>query len=319
MTTETTGVMDTAGLRHELYTYSGEEQFLAGVRSFIDDALAAGEIVLISVPEDRERMLREELPGTDPGVVFMDTEALGRNPARLIPAWQRWIGERTAEGRPVRGIGETDWHGRGGAEIEELRYHEWLLNLAFTGSPAWWLLCPYDTATIDPEMMRAISRCHPYTLTDDGSRPSSDYVREPFSWAELEPACDPYEEFPYARGDLAAVREKVIACAAPHGLTGDRLRETLVAVTEVAGNSIAHGGGHGTLRTWVQQGSLICEFRDAGVMSDPMIGRMAPSPRSLRGRGMWLVHQICDLVQVRSAPETGTIIRLHVTLPGVLP
>ncbi|GAA3107783.1 sensor histidine kinase [Streptosporangium carneum] len=315
MTTETTGVADAAGLRHEIYSYSGEAQFLTGVLSFIDDALAADEVVLVSVPKDRERMLRDELTGPDPSVVFMDTSALGRNPARLIPAWQRWISERAGEGRPVRGIGETDWNGRGTAEIEELRYHEWLLNLAFTGSPAWWLLCPYDTGTVDPEIIRGVSRCHPFALGDGGHRQVPGFVQEPFVWDDLEPACDPFEEFSYTRGDLAAVRDKVVACVTPYGLEGDRLRETLVAVTEVAGNSIAHGGGRGTLRTWVRQGTLVCEFRDEGVMSDPMIGRRAPDARSLHGRGMWLVHQLCDLVQIRSTPETGTIIRLHIALP----
>lgn len=315
MTTEATGVAEAAGLRHELYSYSGEAQFLTGVMSFIDDALAADEIVLVSVPEQREQMLRGELTGSDPRVVFMDTSALGRNPARLIPAWQRWISERAGEGRPVRGIGETDWNGRGVAEIAELRYHEWLLNLAFTGSPAWWLLCPYDTDTIAPETMRAISRCHPFALERGVHQEYPDFVQEPYVWDELEPACDPFEELFYGRGDLAAVREKVTACAAPYGLQGDRLRETLVAVTEVAGNSIVHGGGHGTLRTWVQRGTLVCEFRDDGVMTDPMIGRRLPASRSLHGRGMWLVHQLCDLVQVRSTPESGTIIRLHIALP----
>ncbi|GHE27680.1 anti-sigma regulatory factor [Streptosporangium violaceochromogenes] len=317
MITETAGVTEGKGLRHELYSYSGEAQFLTGVMSFIDDALAAGEIVLVSVPEQRERVLRERLTGSEPRVVFMDTSALGRNPARLIPAWQRWISERAEEGRPVRGVGETDWNGRGVAETAELRYHEWLLNLAFAASPAWWLLCPYDTDAVAPETMRAVGRCHPFVLESGTHRQSTDFIQEPFAWDELEPACDPFEELSYGRGDLAAVREKVAACAAPYGLRGDRLRETLVAVTEVAGNSIVHGGGHGTLRTWVQQGTLICEFRDGGVIADPMIGRRLPASRSLHGRGMWLVHQLCDLVQIRSTPESGTIVRLHIALPSL--
>ncbi|MDP9863293.1 MULTISPECIES: sensor histidine kinase [Streptosporangium] len=315
MTTQVTGAEGTAGLRHELYSYSGEAQFLDGALSFIEDALAADEVVLVSVPESREQILRAEPAGSDPRVVFLDVSQLGRNPARLIPAWQRWISERTEQGRPVRGIGETDWSGRGAAEIEELRYHEWLLNLAFTGSPAWWLLCPYDTDTVDPGIIRAVSRCHPFALEQGVHREHPDYVQAPFAWEELESACDPSEEFRYGRGDLAAVRDKVSACAMPHGLRGERLREALVAVTEVAGNSIAHGGGYGTLRTWVREGTLVCEFHDDGVMTDPLVGRMVPAPGPLSGRGMWLVQQLCDLVQVRSAPESGTTVRLHIVIP----
>ncbi|GAA2885916.1 sensor histidine kinase [Streptosporangium fragile] len=302
------------GLRHELYSYSGEEEFLSGALSFIHDALAADEIVLVSVPQDREQILRAEPVGSDPRVLFMDTAVLGRNPARLIPAWERWVVEHAGRGRGVRGIGETGWIGRGAAEIAEIRYHEWLLNLAFTRSPAWWLLCPYDTGTVDPEEMRKISRCHPYVMESGAHRASDAYVDEPFAWDELEKACDPSEEFPYGRGDLAAVRERVTACAVQHGLGGERLRETLVAVTEVAANSITHGGGHGTLRTWVRQGTLVCEFHDDGVIDDPMAGRRRPTPQLPGGRGLWLVHQLCDLVEIRSTPESGTTVRLHVTI-----
>jgi hypothetical protein len=30
---------------------------------------------------------------------------------------------------------------------------------------------------------------------------------------------------------------------------------------------------------------------------------------------MWLIHHVCDLVQVRSTTE-GTVVRLHVGVPG---
>ena len=38
----------------------------------------------------------------------------------------------------------------------------------------------------------------------------------------------------------------------------------MLAVNEIATNSIRHGGGRGTLRVWQERGSLICEVRDAG-------------------------------------------------------
>ncbi|GAA3423143.1 anti-sigma factor RsbA family regulatory protein [Streptosporangium nondiastaticum] len=303
-----------SGLRHELYPYSGEAQFLSGALSFIEDALAADEVVLVSVPERRERALRAALPAPDPRVVFMDTSGLGRNPARLIPAWQRWTAEWAGKGRPVRGIGEAGWEGRSAAETTELRYHEWLLNVAFTASPAWWLLCPCDTAAIGAGTLREIARCHPFMFQEGVHRGYAAYTAEPFAWDELEPAPGPFEEFSYGRGDLAAVRDVVATRAAPHGLRGERLRETLVAVTEAATNSVVHGGGHGTLRVWAWRGTFVCEFRDEGVMTDPMAGRRLPEARSLGGRGLWLIHQLCDLVQIRSAPGAGTVVRLHIDL-----
>src|SRR5947199_5675593 len=49
-------------------------------------------------------------------VTFMDTEALGGNPGRLIPAWQDWINRHSRSGE-VRGISEFPWSGRSAAQL----------------------------------------------------------------------------------------------------------------------------------------------------------------------------------------------------------
>ncbi|MYS20763.1 Anti-sigma regulatory factor (Ser/Thr protein kinase) [Streptomyces sp. DvalAA-14] len=303
-----------AGFRHEMYPHHGTDEFLTGTLSFIQDALAGQEIVLVAVSADKEQLLRAEITGAPAGVVFLDTAALGRNPGRLIPAWQDWITAQAHAGHPVRGINEAAWSGRTAAESAELRYHEWLLNRAFTGSPAWWLLCPYDTTTLDPEILRAGQRCHPLVLNAGEHTPSDVFSDEPYPHEPLGLPCDPFDELTYSSGGLAAVREKVAACAGANGLDGARLRELQVAATECAVNSIKYGGGGGTLRTWVEDATLICEFHDDGHLDDPLAGRRRPTVDQLGGRGLWLVHQLCDLVQIRTGPAAGTTIRLHTYL-----
>ncbi|MFC8448754.1 anti-sigma factor RsbA family regulatory protein [Kitasatospora sp. NPDC057223] len=314
-TTAGTDGSDSA-FRHELYPYDGDAQFLTGAMSFIQDAHAGSELVLVSVAEPKERMLRTELEGTDAaaGVSFLDVAALGRNPGRLIPAWRDWLAKHAAEGHSIRGISESPWSDRSAAESGELHYHEWLLNLAFTQSPAWWLLCPYDTAALEPTVLEAAGRCHPLLLNEGAHGPNSAFVDEPYAFAELTSPCDPYEELSYQQGGLAAVRAKITACATEHGLDGARLRELLTAASEVAANSIKYGGGRGTLRTWVEGRDLICEFHDSGHIEDPLVGRTRPTIDQVGGRGLWLVQQLCDLVQIRSTPEAGTTIRLHTAL-----
>ncbi|MGW4809072.1 anti-sigma factor RsbA family regulatory protein [Kitasatospora sp. NPDC004272] len=306
-----------SAFRHELYPYDGDAQFLDGAMSFIHDARAGSELVLVAVAEPKERMLRTELEGTDAaeGVTFLDTAALGRNPGRLIPAWRDWV-SKTAEGHPVRGISESAWSEPSAAESTEYGYHEWLLNLAFAQSPAWWLLCPYDTAALEPAAVEAARRCHPMLLSGGTHGPNGSYAQEPYAFPELAPAADHHQELPYQRGMLAAVRAHVTACAGRHGLEGTRLRELLIAVCEVAGNSIKHGGGRGVLRTWVEGADLICEFHDAGHLQDPLVGRLRPTVDQVGGRGLWLVQQLCDLVQIRSTAQAGTTVRLHTRLLG---
>ena len=304
------------GFRHEMYPYQGDGEFLSGALAFIEDAQAGRELVLVAVGESKERMLRAELEGTATAasVSFLDTSALGRNPARLIPAWQDWIAKRASDGHPVRGISESSWTDRSVAEAGELHYHEWLLNLAFATSPGWWLLCPYDAAVLEPAVLEAAGRCHPLVLTEGAHGPSAAFVDGPYAPTELSSPCDPNQEFGFRAGELAAVRAKVAACAAQHGLEGPRLRELLIAVTEVASNSIKYGGGQGTLRTWAEESVLVCEFHDSGLIEDPLIGRVRPTLDQIGGRGMWLVQQLCDLVQIRSTPEAGTTVRLHLSL-----
>lgn len=305
-----------AGFRHELYPYQGAAQFMAGALAFIEDARRRGELVLVAVGDAKQRSLRAELADSavEDCVSFLDIAALGRNPGRLIPAWQEWIGGRAAEGRPVRGIGECEWNGATAVEAAELRYHEWLMNIAFARSAAWWLLCPYDLAVVEPAQLSSARRCHPLVYADGAHGPSSHYADEPFEFDVLVAPGDPLAVMPYGPGDLGAVRAKVAACAAEQAVDGARLRELLIAATEVAGNSIRHGGGHGTLRTWAADGLLVCEFHDAGHITDPLAGRVRPTPTQIGGRGMWLVHQLCDLVQIRSSADEGTTVRLHTVI-----
>jgi anti-sigma regulatory factor (Ser/Thr protein kinase) len=310
------GAAGASAFRHELYAYQGESEFLHGAVSFIEDALAADETVLVAVGADKQGMLRDALDRADLDrqVSFVDTGALGRNPARLIPAWQDWIAKSVSNGLPVRGISESPWEASTPAERGELRYHEWLLNLTFAGSPAWWLLCPYDVTTLAPAELESARMCHPFQLADGLHGDNPAFCDEPFRFDELTPACDPAQTMVYGAGALAAVRGMVAECAAACGLQGTRLQELLVAATEVATNSIRHGGGSGTLRTWGDRDVLVCEFHDAGHISDPLVGRSRPTPEQRGGRGVWLVHQLCDLVQIRSTPQHGTTVRLTMAL-----
>jgi len=59
---------------------------------------------------------------------------------------------------------------------------------------------------------------------------------------------------------------------------------------------------------------VVCEVRDTGQISDPLAGMSRPDATAAsRQRGLWLVHQVSDLVQLRTG-SAGTIIRVHVRL-----
>ena len=84
----------------------------------------------------------------------------------------------------------------------------------------------------------------------------------------------------------------------------------MLAVNEVATNSVRHGGGRGRLRAWQERDVLICEVRDGGRLDDPLVGRRRPTGAQIGGYGLWLANQVCDLVQLRSRAD-GCAVRVH--------
>ncbi|SHF01978.1 sensor histidine kinase [Streptoalloteichus hindustanus] len=308
--------------RHEAYLYRGEAEFLAGIVPFVRDAVAAAEPILVVVPRPKIDMLRAALGGDAERVCFADMAELGRNPGRIISAWQDFLAEQAPDGRRVRGIGEPAYAGRSEDEFVECERHEFLLNLAFHDSPAWWLLCPYDMSALDAGVVDRSRQTHPYVLQDGEHRPSLGWVGLAEAAGQLldhplPPAPDDAAELTFRDGGLRAVRELVTRRAASAGLPVDRAGDLVLAANEVAANSVRHGGGRGRLRLWVAAHAagpvLVCEVSDRGRIADPLVGRRRPTLVQDGGRGMWMVNQLCDLVQVRTSGR-GTVVRLHMAV-----
>jgi anti-sigma regulatory factor (Ser/Thr protein kinase) len=300
--------------RHEALFYRGEDEFLAGTVPFVREGVAAGEPVLVAVHPDKAELIAAELNGEAEGVQFVDMPELGHNPARIIPAWRDFVADHLSDDAPVRGIGEPIWPGRSGEELIECGRHEWLLNLAFAGSSPWRLLCPYDADRLDPSALETACVTHPY-LVDQGNTRTSRAYRDPLTDADpfnepLAPPPSDADELWFTRDDLPAIRRLVSRRAQEAGLDELSTGDLLVAVTEVATNSVRYAGARGRFSVWRDDGRLLCDVRDGGVLSDPLVGRTRPEPSWARGRGLWLANQFCDLVQIRSG-EDGNVVRLH--------
>jgi anti-sigma regulatory factor (Ser/Thr protein kinase) len=118
--------------------------------------------------------------------------------------------------------------------------------------------------------------------------------------------------------DLAAVRAVVYRYARQAGLPEPRAIDLVLAVSEVAANTVRHAKSPGSLKIWYDTREIVCQIQDDGIIADPLAGRRRPSLEAMGGHGLWIVHQVCDEVEMRS-DETGTTIRLHMNLPPVKP
>jgi anti-sigma regulatory factor (Ser/Thr protein kinase) len=307
--------------RHEALLYAGHDQLLERVVPFLRAGLHAGETTAVLLEADKIALLREAL-GEDAGRVhFTDTAGLGRNPARLIPWWRRFIDEHLRTDRPVRAVGAPGLTGRGPAEVDEYLAHEALLNVAFADDPPWSLLCPYDVDVLASAVLDEFRRNHPFVVDDDGSAPNSGYRPADVPGRLDQPLTPPPADaqvigFERDRGALRRVRTAVTDHAARCGLDATATDHLVVAVNELVSNSVDHGGGQGTLRLWRDGGVVVCEVTDAGRLTGPpLLGRQYPDVDRIGGRGLWLVNQVCDLVQIRASPA-GTTVRVHVWPSG---
>ncbi len=299
--------------QHEAFLYRGDEQFLAVAVPFVRDAVASGQAAMVAVPNPRLRTLRAALGADVEGVLFVDMGEIGRNPARIIPTWRAFLDEHGGLGRPVRGIGEPIWRGRRSAEVAECQLHEALLNLAVEPDIPFWLLCPYDASSLTSDVLDELLHSHPAVREDESFRGSPAYagayhVEQMFASPLPDPPADA-AAVPFGAYDVAKLRHWVNVVAVDAGVVGSRADELAVAVTEVATNSVRHGGGGGTLLIWRETGAFVCEVRDSGHVDDPLIGRRIPELTGEGGRGVWLANQLCDLVQIRS-DEVGTTVRI---------
>jgi anti-sigma regulatory factor (Ser/Thr protein kinase) len=305
-----------AGFRHEAFLYADEDEFVTGTTGFVREGLDAGVPVLVAVVAEKIRLLREALGERADAVAFADMDRIGRNPGRILHAWYEFAGAHVSSGRPARGVGEPVYPGRSPAEVVECQRHEQLLNVAFDGGAPWVLMCPYDTRALAAPVVDEARRSHPVLRLDgdvyDNVRYRPIDPAEPFA-PPLPPAPPGADEQPIMLSTVRAARDAVRRHARAAGLPAPRADDLMAAVSELAANTVRHAGGSGVLRSWRTPEAVVHEVHDAGALRDPLVGRRRPGVEAEGGRGLWLVHQLCDLVEVRSG-HAGTTVRVQMRL-----
>jgi hypothetical protein len=202
-------------------------------------------------------------------------------------------------------------------DIVESQLHEALLNIAVAPDTPLWLLCPYDTSTLNDAVLVEAHRSHPVMVRNGNYRGSTSYggtvhidslFRRPL---------------PAPTGPITTVvfdpdRHRHINQLVRHahavGVPAAHAVKLAVAAHEIAAAAY-HDTGDVRIRLWTDRAALLCEITDPGRIADPMIGRTGRSTGTARDRAAGLANELCDLVQIRSTPD-GTTTRLHNTRPG---
>jgi len=303
-------------LIHEALFYRTPGAFAEQVSAFVCAGQAAGEPVLAVLPPDSLECAQSALAARAADVRWASMLEVGRNPNCLLSVYEDWI---DAHPGPVRVIGEPVWPGRSYAETTECLRHEALLNRELAGASVS-ALCPYDAARLDAAVLVGAELTHPRLVDDAGRRRSSERYESSLDlatgarWPQLEPT-EPVSEHAFS-GDLHHLRHAVAGDAVAQVLDREQRSDLVFATSEAAANALKHGDGTCTVRLWSDGGEVVSEVVTRSSLTDPIAGRRRPDWNASDGRGLWLINQICDLVELRS-DEENTVLRMHLQVAAV--
>jgi anti-sigma regulatory factor (Ser/Thr protein kinase) len=308
-------VETTAGMVHEGVLHEGPEHLAAQLREPLAGAVSDGERVVAVMDDPTREAVSAALGSAAEHVEFLDPVEVHRVPAFTVAS--RWGRLTRNAGRPGARTTVVAQHF---ADVAGLGPDHWIrldaaLNVVLEGLPIT-MLCPCPR---DPETLSIVRATHP-TLRIDGHRVPNDQVRDPIEIvAEYPPPPPPELGPPAARlefrlADLQALRRLVAAVAARAGLDQERAADVVLAVNEIATNSVEHGPGLGILRLWADGTGMVAEVHDTGRMTIPFPGMVAPPASGERGRGLWLASELTDVLQVWSDERSGTVTRLRMDL-----
>jgi anti-sigma regulatory factor (Ser/Thr protein kinase) len=300
-----------ASLIHQVLVYEDAKQFLAEIVPFVQEGIDRGEPILTIATEANTSALRGALGSSAADVRFVEPAHWYDSPGRTMAACYRYLQESRDGHERVRVIGEPVWTGTNPLETAGWKRFEASLNLAFAASPAW-MICSYDRRSVPAAVVADARRTHPELY---GGHKSADFTDLTDFFAELDTNLDPAPEGAYTSaafdGDPAPVRRFAAEQAAWLGMSAPHSDDLVLAVNEVTTNAIRHGAGHGRVRIWREDRHVVCEVFDPGHAKGVLTGFVPPDPTSEGGHGLWITRQLCDLVEIRTAPA-GTTVRLYV-------
>ncbi|MFC4116789.1 sensor histidine kinase [Nonomuraea zeae] len=303
----------TPELVHQALFYDSDQAFPAALTGFCLDGLAAGDKILAVTTETNLALLAGELGPAAADVEFVPARSWYDAPGRTLAAYNRYVDAHRPFHPRVRIIGEPIWAGRDPvAEAEWTRY-ESVINAAFAGSPVW-VVCPYDERVLPERITADARRTHPSLVTGTGTHHSPAYT-DPAAFTcaiDHQPLPEPAGTVMEIHFDvhLHRMRRRLSAHAIELGLGAEEVNRLVLVVNEVVTNAVHHGGGHGRILLWADEDTVVCDVTDPGRMDIPYPGYLPPDPTAGHGHGLWIVRQLCELLEIRTG-EDGTQLRLH--------
>lgn len=306
--------------RHLAVVHRGVDELVDILAPLLRAAVTGGDLVWAAVDDATREAIERRLGAAASGFVFGEPgqpysysaqttaarragrlrDAIGDDRAALI------LSDAAIVGGPEPGLSAPDFWSVVDASC----------NLALSGLPVT-LICLCDSERMSEATVRYHYWNHPELLVDATTSANPRY-RSPAEVLASTPEPPAPALGPPSRKELFAnsmalrgLRASARLRGLEAGLDRARIDGLVVAVCELASNSIEHGPGHGTLSWWISPGRVVAQIDDEGHMNSITPGLRRPDTRSVRGRGVWLARQLCDILHLWTSVD-GTHARLEI-------
>ena len=284
-------------------------------RSSLSGGVERGEAVIAVASKRNLGALQAELGSQGRYVDLFDNADWYDSQARTLHRYLRYWNERNETGlKPLRILGEPIKPAHCEEDVRRWTAFENGINDLIRSMPVR-MLCAYDLS-IQANTEHNVEVSHPHMAHGESTRASSRYV-EPHSFSAQRaslPLPVPHSGVsfvPFSGATLCALREALAGFAARAALDRTTKIDLFVAIGEAVANAVRHGGGEGMLRIWRDEREIVADVISyEGRFENVMHGYVPPPQFAESGRGLWVVRQICEWVEIRPR-SSGSIVRMH--------
>ena len=292
-------------------------ELVEAVVPYVRAGLARGDAVQVNLVARRVADVEAALGADAERVCFTDTDAWQPSPGRRLRALEDALAAVRAQGGHLRLVGECAWPiGMPAALVAEWERYDAVLNEALAGEPIE-LLCVYDAASLPAAVLEHAARLHPEHGVAPAS-PNGSVVGAATLAAELAP------EALAVPGGAEAVSGSIrppagrafVRSTSLFAQLDDAVRQDLlVMVSELVTNAWRAAASSVGIAFWRAAHGLVLQVDDDGTgLGDLLAGYRRPPTSAEGGRGLWIIRQLADAVEVASSPGR-TSLRAHVARP----